>query len=159
MKKVYIYGLCDPRTEQLRYVGKTNNYHVRAASHIYEATSKGLPYNQGKNAWINDLLSVGLSPDMFILEESDAENGRSVERFWIGYFLFVGCDLLNIRGVKKMPSRHRRKHTPEEVAAFQKERDDHESAEFAIAIMQLIPQQRWAIREIIDQFAKANIPK
>jgi excinuclease UvrABC nuclease subunit len=48
---VYIYGLQDPETKEVRYIGKANNPKVRYRQHI----KGGRLNNQHKRGWINAL--------------------------------------------------------------------------------------------------------
>lgn len=63
--KNYIYGLIDPRTNQIRYVGKTNNLKQRLFDHTRRSKHK----NTYKDKWICSLIDIGLKPLMTILEE------------------------------------------------------------------------------------------
>lgn len=87
-----IYGLADPRTGHLRYVGKTSgDPHVRLLAHMNDVR-RGRTFIP-RHKWIAELLSLGLEPQMFEIERS--EDWREAEQFWIGYFRFIGCELLN----------------------------------------------------------------
>lgn len=86
-----IYGLCDPTTGELRYVGKTSlSLNVRLSRHLRNARSGCRPH---VNAWIRGLLAKGLVPDAFEIEPT--AEWRTAERFWIQYFRFIGCRLVN----------------------------------------------------------------
>lgn len=87
-----IYGLTDPRTDHLRYIGKTKGtLHVRKLGHLNDV-KRGSFYIP-RHRWISDLLSNGLEPEIFEIET--VEDWREAEQFWIGYFKSIGCDLLN----------------------------------------------------------------
>lgn len=86
-----IYGLVDPRTEQIRYVGKTvEKLRRRLKSHI---VARNLKYPV--NRWVKKLFDAGLRPDIFEIETVDA-CWQDAEQFWISYFRCVGADLLNL---------------------------------------------------------------
>lgn len=96
MGKAYIYTLSDPRTGEIRYVGKTFNLKARRWQHIHDV-KKGL--NTRKTGWIKSLLKCGVFPLIEILEEFPEENVRDweeAERFWISTLRFYGCNLTNL---------------------------------------------------------------
>jgi len=75
------YGLIDPRTDQIMYVGCTRQYlPLRAEYHIYEA--KNLKLNSKKCEWINELLTEGLRPKHTTLEimPSGTTHKQALER-------------------------------------------------------------------------------
>lgn len=90
-----IYGLCDPRTGALRYVGKTQiGMETRRRTHVSNA--KGTALHQRCSAWVKSLLSIGLEPEAFEIETVPAGlDWKASERHWIAYLRFVGCDLVN----------------------------------------------------------------
>jgi group I intron endonuclease len=63
--KNFIYGLIDPRTNKIRYVGKTNNLKQRLFDHTRRSKHK----TTYKDKWISSLLEIGLKPIIIILEE------------------------------------------------------------------------------------------
>ncbi len=91
MSIVYIYGIIDPRTQELKYVGKTikTNLFKRLNEH------RVVKSYSDKKKWIESIYNDGLAPDIFIIEESNSENWRNDERFWIDYFTYIGSNLLN----------------------------------------------------------------
>jgi len=91
MKKVYIYGLEDPRTNKIRYVGQSYKPKERHRQHI-----KGSKTNGHKENRIGELREMGLSPKMVIFEETTEENWDARERYWIKFGLDSGWPLTNI---------------------------------------------------------------
>lgn len=88
---VYIYGLIDPRNQQLRYIGVTKNPAARRRAH------RRLQHTKDKrSSWITSLRKKGLKPEFFIIEETDEINWIDTEVFWINYFRYIGSDLLNM---------------------------------------------------------------
>lgn len=95
---VTIYILCDPSTDEVRYVGKTIDEAGRFRSHISDSHSEGRTKNH-KDACIRSLDKIGLRPKMEVLERienSDDTDWQHVERFWISYLRFLGCRLTNL---------------------------------------------------------------
>ena len=89
--EILIYGLLDPRTNQVRYIGKTiEPLRRRLKSHIVARACK-YPVNR----WVKKLYDAGLRPEIFEIE-AIAGNWQEVEQFWIAYFKFLGADLLNL---------------------------------------------------------------
>jgi hypothetical protein len=91
-KIVYIYALRDPRTDEIRYVGKTIDMDWRLRCHkMCRAANKHL------NSWIKILLNLGLEPKMEIIKETTPEEWAKDELLWIKEMKAKGCDLINIR--------------------------------------------------------------
>lgn len=87
-----IYGLVDPRTDQLRYVGKTIlPLSQRLKGHLYQATKVRRRHTC---VWIRSLVRAGLQPEIFEIE-TVGENWAEAEQFWIAYFRMIGADLTN----------------------------------------------------------------
>lgn len=87
----YIYGLIDPITNELRYVGKTYNLCIR-----YNAYLSNLKRNSHKNNWIKKLISNGMKPEIYSFEEFELEDkAYEAEEFYISYFRGIGCNLIN----------------------------------------------------------------
>ena len=90
MNTVYVYGLCDPITQQLRYIGKSNNLKKRYQSHIRYRDKSHL------TSWIKQLITIKKMPEMFLIEEVPIKEWQEAERFWISYFKYIGADLVNM---------------------------------------------------------------
>lgn len=103
-----IYGLVDPRTDELRYVGKTiHHLNSRLRSHIDDAQ---VIKRRHVCAWIRALQREGLEPEVFEVDRA-LEDWSDREKFWIAYFRFIGCNLTNETiGGEGVPGR---KHTEE----------------------------------------------
>ena len=82
-----IYGLIDPETGFLRYVGQTTkSIKERFSRHIYTAT-----YEKRKTHcydWIRSLLKRGLRPQVWVIQTGllDKNELDFAERAWIKYF-------------------------------------------------------------------------
>lgn len=101
---IYIYGLFDPRTLELRYIGRTKNIALRLKGHISEAKHINKK-DTHKNNWIKQLLNEGLEPAIEILEECTIDTWEQAERGWITDCKKHGVRLVNIaRGGEKPPS-------------------------------------------------------
>lgn len=87
-----IYGLLDPYTNELRYVGQTIScLKQRLRAHISEKK------NYRKTSWIKSLKSISKRPIIFLIDEcSTLEECNTLEIFWIGYFKSIGCKLTNM---------------------------------------------------------------
>ena len=91
----YIYALTDPRTEEVRYIGKTVNEPLfRLERHLEEAQKDVCTY---KCDWIRSLISKGLEPGLSVLEivfYPDIWQER--ERWWIAFARERGFHLTNL---------------------------------------------------------------
>jgi hypothetical protein len=91
MKITRIYVLRDPRTNEVRYVGKTvKTLADRLSAHINE--SGKIKTHRGQ--WIQSLLKVGVRP---VIEEIDQALADWVEkeRFWIAHYRSITEKLTN----------------------------------------------------------------
>jgi len=85
MKAVYIYGLVDPRTYEIKYIGASKDLKWRYIYHLSDVRAK-LKFNRKllpKDIWISELLSNNLKPIMVILEMCSEEDWEEKERLWI----------------------------------------------------------------------------
>jgi|SRR6185369_10745418 len=85
----YIYGLVDPRTNEIFYVGITENPKGRLGQHIWTVrSSRG---NYASKQYIISLLDVGIRPQMVILDQiktsrrepGDHMRSYALENHWI----------------------------------------------------------------------------
>lgn len=91
MKFTYIYVLKDPRTNEVRYVGKTNNIKERYKAHLNKARDIGTH----KRNWINLLRRKKLRPIFEIINRVPIDEWRYWERYYINYYSSKGCELVN----------------------------------------------------------------
>lgn len=91
MSKTFIYGLIDPRSESIRYVGKSANPAHRLSVHLDYKNSR----TSMKSKWIHDLAMLGMQPSLVILEDVESGESDSAEKKWITYYLEQGSDLVN----------------------------------------------------------------
>lgn len=91
MKKTYIYALIDPRNNQVRYIGKSNNPKTRYRNHYNPSRDK----NTHKRNWINELRNNELKPELLIIDEVDMSNWQYWENFYIYLYKFYGFELVN----------------------------------------------------------------
>jgi hypothetical protein len=73
---VCIYGLADPRTNEVRYVGASVDPWRRRSEHLADARSGGM---SAKCVWLNALLTEGLDPQLLLLARTTRSNWRVVE--------------------------------------------------------------------------------
>lgn len=86
--KYYIYTLDCPITNQIRYIGKSNNPEKRLKHHI---AYKGKCH---KTSWIKSL--KGLKPILSILDETGCEKeAYKLEQYWISQLKSWGFRLVN----------------------------------------------------------------
>lgn len=117
----YIYGLTDPETGAVRYIGKSIRPLERFANHMNEKS------NCHRSHWLQSLKARGLEPGLVIFEEvSGAWPWQEAERYWIARGRRLGWPLTNnTSGGDGVPDLHPearakiattwkgRKHTPE----------------------------------------------
>lgn len=89
-EKTYIYALIDPRTQEVRYIGKANNPFDRLKGHLGEKKS-----NTHKYHWIETLKTELIVPILQILEVCDKVAWQEKEIYWIKFFKSIGSNLTN----------------------------------------------------------------
>lgn len=92
----FIYGLIDPRTQEIKYIGKTVQGIERLRQHFYSSGNRKYEGNTKKINWCKKLKSLGLIFDVIYLEyiENDYDLNEA-ESFYIQYFKSLGAELLN----------------------------------------------------------------
>jgi len=80
MKIIYIYGLIDPQTKEIRYIGRSSDPLRRRYEHHQ---LKRLKTQTHKNKWLLSLINKGLKAELKILEECNETNWAEREVFWI----------------------------------------------------------------------------
>ena len=88
----HIYGLIDPRTNELRYVGMSKRPRRRLTFHM---CASQLRSKNHRAHWLRGLLAAGARPELVILETVSNDTWQEAEQFWIGYFKFIGANLTN----------------------------------------------------------------
>lgn len=90
----YIYVLCDPRTQEICYVGRTDSPKQRYLLHTHP---KELAKPSAKNTWLLSLLSNGIAPEMLILSHVPKDDAQYWEQFWLNSLRRLGIKLVNSR--------------------------------------------------------------
>lgn len=88
----YIYSLSDPRTGEIRYVGKSDNPYNRLNEHIKKCKLS----ITHKNNWIKSLLNENLKPIVEILDTVSIDEWGFWETYWIDTVRSWGFNLTNI---------------------------------------------------------------
>jgi hypothetical protein len=91
--RVTIYALRDPRTRQVRYVGKAIDPRGRYRQHLSGAQLSR--YRSKKNSWIKGVLADGLKPKLEILQIVAGDRANAAEIAWIAYYRAAGVRLTN----------------------------------------------------------------
>jgi hypothetical protein len=94
-KYCVIYALVDPRTEEVRYIGKTyKGIKNRKNQHVAHAKYGHVGH---KHAWIRILIELGLEPLVVALEENVlVDNAKEREQYWVSYAKSNGWPLTNM---------------------------------------------------------------
>ena len=91
METTNIYVLIDPRTNQVRYVGKANNISERYKAHLNRARKHQIH----KKNWIASLKREGLKPIIEIIDVVPINDWILWETYWISQFKAWGFELIN----------------------------------------------------------------
>lgn len=93
-KPVYIYALVDPRTGEIRYVGKTYMpLNKRLSLHL--SNVKRHEEKNHRYYWLHSLISVNLSPEIRLLETCSKEDWIEREQYWVARGKELGWNLTN----------------------------------------------------------------
>jgi hypothetical protein len=103
---VHIYLLCDPDTNEPRYIGQTINPLNRIRNHF-----QGLSVNPPLDLWFEELRLAGKSPRLDVVEIVNPGYGDAAEQRWIERLSVDGFKLLNFsccrkRGREEMLRKH-----------------------------------------------------
>lgn len=91
---IAIYKLIDPRTNEVKYVGRTKCPATRLSCHI----------NGGHLGWVKELKVAGFAPIMECIEWVDEDDASDKESFWINSLRSSGCDLVNYQPLPEAPT-------------------------------------------------------
>ena len=115
----YIYALCDPDTNEVRYVGKADNPTERYKAHLLTV---GRP-NTHRKAWVQSLIRQGKKPLLKLLEEVTGDNWRERERWWIAEMRHRGARLTNLTdGGDGVDGYHHTEETRRKLAEISRQR-------------------------------------
>jgi hypothetical protein len=93
----YIYKLIDPTTNQIRYIGQTDNIKRRYNDHISSSLNKNSSsYNTHKSSWVRKVVNNNLFPIIEVVEECNSlEQSNIRERYYIEKLTNEGYKLTN----------------------------------------------------------------
>ena len=97
-RKYLIYGLVDPRTDELRYIGRSSNGLERPRYHVWYVKCGNYPLTTRCQAWIKSLLNIDREPQFIVLEDFEIANDdilNSAEKRLIAHHRLCGCNLTN----------------------------------------------------------------
>lgn len=89
MKTTFLYTLNDPRTGEIRYLGKSDNPFQRFKKHLCDRRASH------KVHWIQSLRALGLSPTMDLLDEIPDSQWQFWEKEYVRVFRAIGIRLTN----------------------------------------------------------------
>lgn len=111
-KPCSIYILVDPRTEEVRYVGKAANPGARLSGHVTQAKRRDTYCRR----WIAQLVDGGLRPKMIIVEGPTLE-WEEAERRWIAHYRAQNARLTNLTdGGEGLTGYHHTDETKRKIA-------------------------------------------
>ena len=91
MATTNIYILIDPRTNEVRYVGKANNVSQRYKAHLNRARK----HQTHKKNWLEQLRREGLKPIIEVIDVVLIDEWQYWEIYWISQMKQWGFNLLN----------------------------------------------------------------
>lgn len=93
MKQCTIYGLYDPFTNELRYIGKTiQTVELRLRAHLKPSSTVARTHLYN---WIRKLLDCGEKPIIRAIDIVSIEEQDNAERYWIAHYRQQGYNLTN----------------------------------------------------------------
>lgn len=95
MSPFLIYGLVDPRTNEVRYIGKSASGLERPKQHTMPSFLRNVRTHKAN--WVRSLLALGLEPSIVVLEDVGCkQDAADVECFWIAQARGLGWPLTNL---------------------------------------------------------------
>jgi len=91
MKDIIIYGLIDPRTMKLKYIGSTTNIDRRMKDHCSYKYNTSSKYAM----WINDLINNNVKPLYIILTTCSYKDRLKEEYKYIAFFKSSTNNIVN----------------------------------------------------------------
>lgn len=91
METTNIYVLIDPRTNEVRYVGKANNVSQRYRAHLNRARK----HQTHKRNWLEQLKREGFKPIMEVIDVVPIDSWQYWEIYWISQMKQWGFKLVN----------------------------------------------------------------
>jgi hypothetical protein len=88
-ERTFIYALVGPLTQEVFYVGKSDQPQQRFVQHLRNKS------DSAKTWWINELRDRGHEPTLMILEEVDGAVALEREDWWIRHYEKPGSKLTN----------------------------------------------------------------
>ena len=126
MSKYLIYGLKNPKTQEIRYIGRSSSGMKRPYEHLrpHQLTKK-----THKSSWIKSLLSKDLTPEVVVLQsfvkhESLNKTLNEAEIYWMAYYKDNGHRLTNhTRGGKGILGYRHSEESKKKIAEANKTQD------------------------------------
>lgn len=91
IRNLHIYVLKDPETDEIRYVGATNDLKRRLNFHLHPAARDQC----AKTLWVKSLTDKGLLPIIESIERVDEDTCTEREMFWIQHYRTLLPNLTN----------------------------------------------------------------
>ncbi len=92
--KFLIYGLVDPRTLLIRYVGRSSSGFTHPKTYTRPSGLKSRSY---RSNWIKELIAAGFCCEIVVLEGfSSADSLNDAEKWWIAYGRLSAWPLVNL---------------------------------------------------------------
>ncbi len=156
MTTTFIYGLFDPITNKLRYVGKTNNPSNRLRQHVYAANHYTKKNTHVLN-WVRKLLRNGEKPKLKVLEEVSINNWQEAEVRWIDACRNLGIDLVNTTEGGRAPVAT--EETRRKISESKKGRHHSEETKRKIALKSMGRQANLGNRHTQETKEKISLSK
>jgi hypothetical protein len=117
-KQIYIYGLYDPTTYKLRYIGKAQNLTKRLWEHIKDAKGGQRTH---KGAWIRKLLKEEKKPIIATIQKTTKETWQDDEKMCIAQAKAEGANLTNhTKGGDGIPGYRHSEKTKQKISEYNK---------------------------------------
>lgn len=114
-----IYGLIDPRTQRIKYIGQSIDCNQRLIQHMADTSETP------KVKWITEIKSLGLKPLVVILDSAETRSDANyMENWWIICAKKQGWNLVNSTN----PGEHRASFGDMFSAALQVMHKEYESS-------------------------------
>lgn len=158
MQQRMIYGLIDPMTREMRYIGSSTVGMVRPRQHFLP--SAYLKSQRRVYRWIRQSIVSGIQPEIVNIEfVPEHVSLTETETGWIRYFRAIGCQLTNSTGSVGGTGMTGKRHSAESRAKISRSKTGSKFSEEIKARFRVARKGRTPKPHVIEAARQAKLGK